>query len=199
MVTANPVVPISNSISNALERLFKTGGFALAFGFAGLLLALCATVVRGQLILPMFYVGCILIFFCLGYFALSRARTREVTRRVKDDLPLLDGLQGIALQLTDLAAITQSVAFKHLPTIQRGVKTVLPLIERLPIVGPAARNSGLAEAAKLSDAIVGITESAKNTIRELEDAIRSGDLNRLRNYSTNLSEAITSLSSMLKA
>src|SRR6266481_4638520 len=107
MTTAYPVVPISNSISKALGGLFKIGGFALAFGFAGLLLALCAALVKGQLILPMFYAGCALIFVCLIYFVLSAARTREVSRRIKDDLPLLDGLQGIALQLTDLAAITQ--------------------------------------------------------------------------------------------
>lgn len=85
------------------------------------------------------------------------------------------------------------------PGDQRGVKTVLPLIEKLPILGPAARNPGLAEAAKLSDAIVGITESATHTIRELEDAIRSGDLKRLREYYAGLSDAIASLRSMLKA
>lgn len=105
MATATPIVPVSNSIAKALERRFKVGGFALAFGFTGLLLTLCASFAGAELKVPTFYVGSTLTFICLAYFVLSGARTREVTRRIKDDLPLLDGLQEIALQLTDLAAM----------------------------------------------------------------------------------------------
>jgi hypothetical protein len=34
----NPIVPITDSLARAIEKLFITGGFALAFGFAGLFL-----------------------------------------------------------------------------------------------------------------------------------------------------------------
>jgi len=198
MSDGNPIVPVSDSISKALERLFMAGGFALAFGFGGLLLTLTANLVGGDLKVPMFYVGCTLTFICLTYFVVSSARTRAVTKRIKDDLPLLDGLQTISLQLTDLSSMTQSVAFKHLSTIQLGVETVMPLIEKLPIIGAVAKSSGLADAAKLSAAIVSTTDGAKDTIRNIEEAIRSGDLRRLRDYTDKLSDAIATLRSMLK-
>ena len=198
MPDKSPIVPVSDSISKALERLFKVGGFALAFGFGGLLMTLTANFLGGDLKVPMFYAGCVLTFICLAYFVKSGARTREVAKRIKDDLPLLDGLQTIALQLTDLSAMTQSVAFKHLSTIQLGIETVMPLIEKLPVIGAAAKSSGLADATKLSAVIVSTTEGAKDTIREIEEAIRSGDLSRLREYTTKLSEAIATLRAMLK-
>lgn len=194
----DPVVPISESLSKALERLFKAGGFALAFGFAGLLLIVLANLSDSELKLPMFVVGCTLTFVCLFFFLFSSLRTRQVTQRIKDDLPLLDTLQRVSLQVADFASLTQSFAFKHLSKVQKAVETVSPMIESLPIIGPAARNSGLTNAAKVSGVIVGATETTKEIVLEIEEAIRSGDLKALDAYASKLEAALVSLKSALK-
>lgn len=193
------VVPISESLSKALERLFKAGGFALAFGFAGLLLIVLANLSNGELKFPMFIVGCVLTFICLFFFLFSSLRTRQVTQRIKDDLPLLDNLQRVALQVADFASLTQSFAFKHLSQIQKAVEAISPMIEALPIVGQAAKNSGLTNAAKVSGVIVDATETTKEVVLEVQEAIRSGNLKAIEAYTAKLEDALKNLKTALKA
>ena len=106
-MATGPLVPISDSLSKSIERLFKAGGFALAFGFAGLLLIVVANLSNGELKLPMFDVGCLLTFICLFFFLFSSLRARRASQRLKEDLPLLDALQRTAFQVIELASVTQ--------------------------------------------------------------------------------------------
>ncbi len=193
------VVPISESLSKALERLFKAGGFALAFGFGGMVLIVFASLSEGVLKVPIFTAGCLMTFVCLFFFVFSSVRTRQVTDRIKDDLPLLDTLQLVALQVADLASLTQSLAFKHLLRVQKAVETVSPMIESLPIIGPIAKNSGLTDAARISGVIVEGTETTKEIVVEMQKAIRSGDLKALERYASKLEGALSSLKAALKA
>lgn len=193
------VVPISDSLSNALSKLFKLGGFALAFGFAGLLLTLTANFSPEQLTLPMFAVGSVLTFACLSYFLVSSLRTRQVAQRLKDDLPLLDTLQRAALQVTEFASVSQAFAFKHLTKIQKAIETVSPMIEALPLVGPAARSAGLTDSAKISGLIVSTTESTKDVVLGLQDAIRSGNLKAIQLYTMKLESVLAELKTSLRS
>jgi hypothetical protein len=197
MATPNPVIPISGALARGLDLTFNTGGFPLAFGFAGLLLTVLSPLVGRGLQLRMFYVGCALMTICLGYFMVKGIRTRKVRRRIKDDLPLLDGLQDVALQLSDLAGASQSVAFKYLPTIQRSIDTLLPLVKDLPMIGPGLVKAGIAESGKLSAAIVSATSGATETIRNVQTAIRAGDLRQLKAYKAQLSHAVKALQDIL--
>ncbi|WP_338525424.1 hypothetical protein NUH87_07345 [Pseudomonas batumici] len=194
----DPIVPISDSLSKALERLFKTGGFALAFGFGGLLIIIVSNFFSEKLKLPAFLVGCTLTFVCLFFFLFSNLRTRRITKRIKDDLPLLDSLQGVALQITELSFLTQSFAFKHLSKIQKTIETIKPIIESFPFFGETAKSLGLTDAAKISSVIVGATEATKEIVLKLESAIRSGDLKAVKKYASSLEDALASLRSALK-
>jgi hypothetical protein len=195
----NPIVPITDSLARAIEKLFITGGFALAFGFAGLFLIIFANFAGEILKIPVFVAGCILTFSCLLFFVISSFRTRQVAKRIKDDLPLLDVLQRVTLELTDLVATTQSFAFKHLSKIQRTIETIIPLIENIPLIGQAVKDSGLADAAKLSNVIVAATDSAKTIVQKLEAAIRSGDVKEIKKYASDLDIALRTLKSALAA
>lgn len=197
-MNSKQLVPISDSLSKALERLFKAGGFALAFGFGGLFLVVVSTLAPVNLKIPMFVVGCSIISICLLFFLFSSFRTRQVTKRIKDDLPLLDALQRTALQLIEFASLTQSFAFKHLSEVQKAVETVSPLIEALPIVGPAAKSIGLTDAARISEVIVDATESTKDVVNDLQEAIQSGNLKAIKAYSFKLEATLASLKTALK-
>jgi|GEM_PF-2349858 len=192
------IVPISDSLAKSLERLFKAGGFALAFGFAGLLLIMVANFSSTDLKLPIFIVGCILTFICLFFFLFSSLRARKVTQRIKDDFPLLDALQHTSLQVTELASVTQSYVFKHLAKVQKAIETVSPMIESLPVIGPAAKKVGLTDSAKLSVVIVAATEGTKEVVLGLQEAIRTGDLKAIQKYGKQLDIALRDLKIALK-
>jgi hypothetical protein len=194
----NPVVPISDSISKALTRLFKVGGFALAFGFGGLLLIVIANFSTAELSFPMFIAGCLLTFTCLAYFLVSSLKSRQVAQRIKDDLPLLDSLQKASLQVIEFASISQAFAFKHLAKIQKAVEVIGPTIEEMPVVGPVIKKAGLTDAAKLSSVIVGATDNTKEIVNGLQQAIRSGDLKAIKSYTQKLEAALVALKTALK-
>ena len=146
----------------------------------------------------MFSVGCVLTFVCLFFFLFSSLRARRVTQRLKEDLPLLDALQKTAYQVTELASVTQSFAFKHLAKVQRAIDSVSPLIEALPVVGPAAKKAGLTDSARLSTVIVAATEGTKEVVLRLQEAIRTGDLDEIQKYGKQLDVALTDLKVALK-
>jgi hypothetical protein len=197
-MSQDQIVPISGALAKPMEDLFRAGGFALSFGFAGLALMIIAVFSAGQLQIPLFVIGTLLTFACLAFFLYTSLRARSTVQRVSEDLPLLDALQRTALQATELASVTQSFAFKHLEKIQTTIATVAPMIESLPVVGPAARRAGLTNAAKLSEAIVVATDGAKATVLELQGAIRKGDIREIAKYGKQLEEAVAKLKLALK-
>jgi len=185
------IIPISSALSKPMETLFRVGGFALSFGFAGFFLMILAVFTTGSLKIPMFVVGAVLTSVCLAFFLYSSLRTRP-------DLPLLDALQQTAYQTAELAALTQSFAFKHLEKIQRTIEVVAPMIESLPIVGPAAKRAGLTSGTRLSSAIVAATEGSKATVLQLQEAIRKGEPKDIRRYGKQLSQAVDNLKVALR-
>jgi hypothetical protein len=194
----NPIDPISDKLAKSMGRLFELGGFALAFGFAGLVLIMVANVSTGSLKLPMFVVGCLLTFICLFYFLFISLQARRATKSLKEDLPLLDALQRAALQVSELASVTQSFAFKHLAKVQKAIETISPMIESLPVIGPAAKKVGLTDSAKVSAVIVAATQGTKDVVFRLQEAIRTGDLKGIQKYGKQLDSALADLKVALK-
>lgn len=196
-MTKDSVVSASESISKALERLYRVGGFALAFGYAGLLMLIFAPA-SGALQLPTFIVGSTIIFACLSYFLFINLRTRRVTQRIMGDLPLLDNLQKVALQLADFASLTQSLAFKHILKIQKDIETVSPIIESLAVIGAAAKFAGITDAAKFPAVIVDTTEATKEIVLKIQKAIAYGDLKALDVYAVKRDVALSNLREALR-
>lgn len=197
-MSVEPIVPVSSAFSKPFERLFKVGGFALAFGFAGLFLMVFANQSKGQLQLPVFIVGCLLTFVCLAFFVYTSLKAMNATRSLKDDLPLLDALQKTAYQVAEVAAVTQSFAFKHIQKIQLAVEAIAPYIESLPVVGQAAKNAGLTNSAKVSAVIISATDNTKETVLCLQEAIRKGNLKEIQKYGKQLDQALSELKIALK-
>ena len=193
------IVPISRTLAKPMANLFKVGGFALAFGFAGLVMMIIATFTSGHLRLSVFTIGCLLTLSCLAFFLYASLHTRRVSRSVAEDLPLIDALQRTAYQATELASVTQSFAFKHLEKIQLGTKIIVPMIDSLPVVGSAAKRAGLTDSTKLSSAIVSATKETKTTVLELQEAIRKGDLKGIQEYGRQLEETVSNLKLALRS
>lgn len=192
------IVPISGYLAKLMKDLFYVGGFALAFGFAGLLLMMVANFNGGNLQIPLFVIGALLTFACLAFFLYTSLRAKSTVQRVAEDLPLLDALQRTAFQATELASVTQSYAFKHLEKIQVTISIVVPMIESLPGVGPIIKRFGLTNVTKLSEAIVVATDGTKAIVLELQEAIRKGDLKEILHYEKQLEVAVRKLKAELK-
>jgi hypothetical protein len=193
------ITPISDGLSKPLERLFRVGGFALAFGFAGLLLMVFAGMSKRHLSLPVFVAGFLLTFICLAFFVYSNIKAMKATRILKEDLPLLDALQNTAYQISEVAALTQSLAFKHLQKIKLAVDAVAPYIENVPFIGDAAKKAGLTSSVNISTVIVTLTDSTKNTVLSLQSSIREGNLKDIQKYGKQLELTLKELRAALQS
>jgi hypothetical protein len=199
IMSQEEIVPISRTLAKPMANLFKVSGFALACGFAGLAMIIIAALTVGQPQLPVFIIGCLLTLSCLVFFLYASLHARRVSHSVAEDLPLIDALQHTACQATELASVTQSFAFKHLEKIQLGIKIITPMIESLPVVGPAAKRAGLTDSTRLYSAIVSATKGTKTTLVELQEAIRKGDLKGIQEYGRQLEQAVSNLKLALRS
>ena len=192
------IVPVSEALLRSINNLVKIGGVVLAFGFVGVALVMVANFTTGDSKSMAFIAGCILIFSCLAFFLLSSFRILQLTQQIREKLPLLDILQRVALQIVDLASLMQSFTSKYLITVHNAVDTVTPMIESLPVIGAAAKLTGLTDAAKISGAIVSATESTQEIVINLQQAIRSGDLETINKYASQLEISMKTLKGALR-
>jgi hypothetical protein len=199
IMSQEEILPISRTLEKPMASLFKVGGLALTIGFAGLVMMIIATFTSRQPQLPIFIIGCLLTLSCLAFFVYTNLHIRRVLRSVSENLPVVDALQRTAYQATELASVTQSFAFKHLEKIQLGIKIITPMIESLPVVGPAAKRAGLTDSTRVYSAIVSVTEGTKTTVLKLQEAIRKGDLKGIQEYGRELEEAVSSLKLALRS
>lgn len=109
------IKPLSDAVSETVIKAYKAGGFALAILKLGAFLMLLAFFLRqpGPVRFIVLGVGVALEFFTLFY-----AYVKELRRLVSGQGPLgrnkemLDAIQKIGLELTELVLDLQALAFK---------------------------------------------------------------------------------------
>ncbi|MBL8352856.1 MAG: hypothetical protein JNL87_21380 [Burkholderiaceae bacterium] len=193
----NTIIPISTNFLTKVERLFKAGAITISAGFIGLLCVVYAGFRSSDTDAVVHGTGCVLILSSLSLFLYASRRAHGATEALRVDLPLLDDLQRTAFQVTEIADITQSFAFKHLMRAQRTFTAAAPILEKIPIVGPAYKRSGFVDFSEISSRLAMATLESNNRIRLLQDAIRNADLRGIQEYGRQLDAALVRLRSTL--
>tara|TARA_Y100001963_G_C6635208_1_gene378246 strand:+ start:86 stop:643 length:558 start_codon:yes stop_codon:yes gene_type:complete len=182
-----------------MDKLYKTGGFALAFGFAGIISMIFANLPGLTLPSELFVVGAILTISCFLFFVYTHFQgTRKAKAEIDENKPLIDAVQDVSLQVTELISVIQAYSFKNLSKIHNTLEVACPIIEGLPVVGAKAKEWGLNDAAKISGLIVDTTENTKNLVLDLKVALVNADLKKLKNYSSELRQAVDLTKKALK-
>jgi hypothetical protein len=183
-----------------MGKLYKTGGFALAFGFAGIISMILANIPGLALPTELFVVGAILTISCFLFFVYSHFQgTKRALADINDNKPLIDAVQNVSLEIIELTSVIQAYIFKNLSKIHNTLEVACPIIEGLPIVGKKAQEWGLNDAAKISEIIVDTTEKTKDLVTDVREALKKSDLKKLKQYSKELKEAVNLTKEALKA
>ena len=97
------VVRFTDKLADAIGKLYKAGGFALAFGFAGIIMMLSARLLGQELSLWILLAGAVLTFSCLGFFLYTTVSGHEkAVKSVRDNKAAIDAIQDISIDLTKL-------------------------------------------------------------------------------------------------
>jgi hypothetical protein len=164
----------SDAISDPLIKAYRAGGFGLALLTFGAILMLTAffwhapTAIRYIVLL----VGAFLTFFVLAYVYFKEfPKVRRARASVAANKEMIDAIQQSAIELTGIASDLQALAFKNANQISEVLTMALPLLRKIPLLGPAADSELVAKAEGLSRLIVTSTQSARQVIADLQQAL----------------------------
>jgi len=193
------IVRLTDRLGASFNTLYKTGGFALAFGFAGIIMMLGAKALGQDRSLWLMLLGALLTFSCFGFFLYSTVQGNiKAKKTLRDNKAAIDALQDISIQLTHLVSTMQAYSFKNLNKINEALKHTLPGLLNMPFVGDKIRQYGLDNASMVSQAIVDYSDKIEKTVNEVQQALEEGDHTKLASYSAELSDMVNSLRDYLR-
>jgi len=202
-MTTDIFKPLSSALTEPILKAYKAGGFGVAFLLLGAILMLAAFVrgvqdIFGYAILG---VGIALIAGSCVLFYYSDIRPlRQAQAGIVANRELVDGIQGTALELSELASELQSLAFKHATAIADTLKTLRPQIRMIPVFGTALADSEVVTRADaLSASIVNVTGAAKAVIVDVRESLVTCNIEHLKKYSAELMEVRKKVSTLLSA
>ena len=193
------IIRFTDTLSGSLDKLYKTGGFALAFGFAGIIMMLGAKIFGQSESQLLILIGASLTFLCLGFFLYTTLKgNKEASKAISDNKEAIDAVQDIAIQLTRLTNTAQAYSFKNIDKINQALNAAIPVLKSIPLVGDKVSQYGLDDAGKISQTIVDNSERIESVVSEVERALANADNRKLREYANELSEIVSVFKQQLK-
>lgn len=175
----------SEAILDPITKAYRTGGLALAMLVLGAFLMFAATLVPQQwLTISLVAIGFVLIsVVCCLFFVKELRPLARAQRIARQEGELIDSIQRASIELTDLALELQALAFKNSQQIDAALTALLPIVERIPRLGPKVANSKPVQgSSRLSRQIVALTQGWQGVVSDLRDALVSSDPAKLRKY-----------------
>jgi hypothetical protein len=189
----------TESLSKSVDSLFKTGGFALAFGFSGIVMILGAKLLGQEESTLIIVIGAVLTFSCLGFFLYTTLKgNSEVTTAIKDNREAIDAVQDISIQLTRLVNVAQAYSFKNINKINNALKIAAPALKLIPFLGDKISVYELDNAGLISQSIVENSERIEQLVNDIESALINADHSKLKEYSKEVSILVINLKDQLK-
>lgn len=202
MQQPTPIKPLSAALSLPINRAYQASRFGLLLIFAGTVLLLAAIFIGHGLTRHICaIIGAAMVFFVLGSFYFQDfKKLKQAIDRIDRNTELVDAIQQTAIELTELAAHLQTLAARHandaavviaqlrerLSQMQsRPLLSKIPGIEKIAAI---AENKYMVRAGDVSTSIVKSTESARDIIQAIKNALIECDPNRLAKYLADLRE-----------
>ena len=193
------VTRFTDSFAKAIDRLYKSGGFALAFGFAGFLLMLTSLIFE-RLATARLVIGALFTLLCLAFFLYTTLTgNAKAVSAIRDNKEAIDAVQDISIELTRLVNTLQAYGFKNLERINKALQNAIPALQKIPVVGPMLEEYGLDGADLISQALVDNTDRIERLVSEVEDALINANHRKLKEYATELAALVVSIRAQLKA
>jgi hypothetical protein len=193
-MASKEITRFTDVLSESINKLYKTGGFALSFGFAGILMMLLAKLFGQEDARLLITIGAVLTFSCLTFFLYASVKgNQKAAAAVSQNKDTIDALQDISIQLTRLTRFIQAYGFKNIEQINSVVEKSISALKAVPFVGDIVTKYKLDSVSVISQALVENTEKVESIVTDIEKALIDADHRKLKQYSMDLSEAVQKL------
>ena len=193
-MSISDILKSSETLSNSIVKLYRIGGFALAFGFTGIFLIVFSSFTKTLPELT-FGLGTILTLVCLFFFLyVNVTKTRNAAQTLADNKEAIEAVQNMSMQLSEITADAQALGFKYPDKID----IALDKVRQIPFVGDKLNMLGINQEESASKALVEYKIELENLITETKTALISGDVQTLNRYSEQLHLVSNKLKNELK-
>ena len=121
---------------------------------------------------------------------------QDITKMINEHKQMIDAIQEVGIQLTGALGTLHTLTVKYASIVNGVLDILLPLLKKIPFVPPK-----LLELATTVEHITQqIIDSSANTskaIIDVNDGLKKGDVNQLREHSDELQEVTKRLTSIL--
>ena len=121
---------------------------------------------------------------------------QDITGMINRHKDMIDAIQELGIQLTGAFDTLHTVTVKYAGVVNGVLDILLPLIQRIPLF-PARFLELATSMERITQKIIDNSASTTKTIREVNDGLRNGDVDRLRGNSGELQTVTTRMTSIL--
>jgi hypothetical protein len=190
------VTKFSDTLAKSLSSLYRAGGLALVFVFAGLILMLVGHFYESSVSIWIFAVGALTNLLCIGLFLYLQLREPvKAMRTLKKNQEFVDSVQLVAISLTDTISKAQSLMFKNSESISKILQEMAPLLAQFPIINAI----DFSVAQDTNATILNTTERSLEIVGDIKQALIDADATNLKKYSDDLRDVTDLLKDALRA
>ncbi len=120
----------------------------------------------------------------------------DITGMINKHKDMIDSIQEVSLDLTELIGNLHTWALKYAGIVNQVLDNLLPIIEKLPIV-PEKVTKLLKDIEGYTQKLLDTQEATSKTIADVQNGLKTGDVERIKNQSGELKKAAESISKML--
>jgi len=116
----------------------------------------------------------------------------DVTKTIEDNKQTLDTIQELGINLSQTVKAVSASALKYVSIVNGILDTVLPILEKLPILPPKTRDF-LKDLDAFADKFLASVQSAQKISGDVETGLVAGDVNALKTHSADLQKVVASV------
>lgn len=121
---------------------------------------------------------------------------QNITNVIEDNRGTLDSIQDMALELTHTIQFLRTVVMRYVGIADEILKTIVPIIDRLPIVPDKVVNFAK-EALELAQKITTASEMAQKVLPGVEASLRTADVSGLQASKSDMASLTRALQDMI--
>lgn len=121
---------------------------------------------------------------------------KDIVRIIEQNKEMIDSMQMLALELTSSIGSLHGVTLKYARTANQILDVLLPIVRNLPII-PANVKTMLVTLESITQKIIDNEKTTAKTIAEVQNGLRTGDVNKLKTHVGQIQAVTKTISSLI--
>jgi len=120
----------------------------------------------------------------------------DITKMINEHKDMIDIVQEVALELTSAMGTLNKMTVKYAEKANEILDVIIPIIDKVPFIPDKVENL-LVQMEKWTQKIIDNDKSTSKTISDVQIGLRTGDVSRIKDHTTDLKKIAKTLTSFV--